>query len=219
MNAEAVLKEIAEQTSDCTRCKLHYSRRNAVPGAGNPNSTLMFIGEGPGFHENQQGLPFVGAAGSFLDELLDEAGLKREDVFITNVVKCRPPGNRDPQPEELEACKPYLERQITAINPDVIVTLGRFSMGHFINNGKISSIHGRSFWSNGRMIVPMYHPAAALHQPSLRSVVVEDFQKLPGMIKEAQEARRSNPDLNSLSAVETLEDTRDDHGTEQLSLF
>jgi DNA polymerase len=179
----------------------------------------MFIGEGPGFHENQQGLPFVGAAGSFLDELLTEAGLKREDVFITNVVNCRPPGNRDPQPEELEACKPYLERQIAVINPDVIVTLGRFSMGHFINNGKISSIHGRSFWSGGRMIVPMYHPAAALHQPSLRSVVVEDFQKLPGMIKEAQEARRSNPDLASLSAVETLEDTQDDHGTEQLSLF
>ncbi|HAF48947.1 MAG TPA: uracil-DNA glycosylase [Anaerolineaceae bacterium] len=219
MNAEAVLKEIGQQTSVCTRCKLHYSRRNAVPGAGNPNSTLMFIGEGPGFHENQQGLPFVGAAGSFLDELLAEAGLKREDVFITNVVKCRPPGNRDPQPEELEACKPYLERQIAAINPDVIVTLGRFSMGHFINNGKISSIHGRSFWSNGRMVIPMYHPAAALHQPSLRSVVVEDFQKLPGMINEAQEARRSNPDQASFSAVETLEDTQDDHGTEQLSLF
>ncbi|MDT8382700.1 MAG: uracil-DNA glycosylase [Brevefilum sp.] len=219
MNAEAVLKEIGEQTSVCTRCKLHYSRRNAVPGAGNPNSTLMFIGEGPGFHENQLGLPFVGAAGSFLDELLVEAGLKREDVFITNVVKCRPPGNRDPQPEELEACKPYLERQIAAINPDVIVTLGRFSMGHFINNGKISSIHGRSFWSGGRMIVPMYHPAAALHQPSLRSVVVEDFQKLPGMIKEAQETRRTNLDLSSLSAVETLDDVQDDHGTEQLSLF
>lgn len=219
MNAEAVLKEIGQQTSVCTRCKLHYSRRNAVPGAGNPNTTLMFIGEGPGFHENQQGLPFVGAAGSFLDELLAEAGLKREDVFITNVVKCRPPGNRDPQPEELEACKPYLERQIAAINPDVIVTLGRFSMGHFINNGKISSIHGRSFWSNGRMVIPMYHPAAALHQPSLRSVVVEDFQKLPGMINEAQEARRSNPDQASSSAVETLEDTQDDHGTEQLSLF
>jgi len=219
VNAEAVLKEIGQQTSVCTRCKLHYSRRNAVPGAGNPNTTLMFIGEGPGFHENQQGLPFVGAAGSFLDELLAEAGLKREDVFITNVVKCRPPGNRDPQPEELEACKPYLERQIAAINPDVIVTLGRFSMGHFINNGKISSIHGRSFWSNGRMVIPMYHPAAALHQPSLRSVVVEDFQKLPGMINEAQEARRSNPDQASSSAVETLEDTQDDHGTEQLSLF
>ncbi len=219
MKAEEILNEIAHQTSVCTRCKLHYSRINAVPGAGKPDSEIMFIGEGPGFHENQQGLPFVGAAGSFLDELLAEAGLKREDVFITNVVKCRPPGNRDPQPEELEACKPYLERQIAAINPDVIVTLGRFSMGHFINNGKISSIHGRSFWSNGRMIVPMYHPAAALHQPSLRNVVVEDFQKLPGMIEEAQKARRSNPDLASLSEVETLDDVQDDHGTEQLSLF
>lgn len=219
MKAQEVLKEVAEQTSVCMRCKLHHSRRNAVPGAGNPYSTLMFIGEGPGFHENQQGLPFVGAAGSFLDELLAEAGLKREDVFITNVVKCRPPGNRDPQPEELEACKPYLERQIAAINPGVIVTLGRFSMGNFINNGKISSIHGRSFWSNGRMIVPMYHPAAALHQPSLRSVVVADFQKLPGMIKEAQEARHINPDLTSLSEVAAFEDAQDDHGTEQLSLF
>ena len=219
MKAEAVLKEIAKQTSVCTRCKLHYSRRNAVSGAGNPNSMLMFIGEGPGFHENEQGLPFVGAAGGFLDDLLAEANLKREDVFITNVVKCRPPGNRDPLPEELEACKPYLERQIAAINPDVIVTLGRFSMGHFINNSKISSIHGRPFWSNGRMVVPMYHPAAALHQPSLRSVVVSDFQKLPGMIKEAQEARRKNPDLASLSEVDAFNDSQDDHGTEQLSLF
>lgn len=219
MKAEAVLKEIAEQTSVCTRCKLHYSRKKAVPGAGNPNSKIMFIGEGPGFHENEQGLPFVGAAGGFLDELLAEANLKREDVFITNVVKCRPPGNRDPLPEELEACKPYLERQIAAINPDVIVTLGRFSMGHFINNGKISSIHGRSFWSNGRMVVPMYHPAAALHQPSLRSVVVTDFQKLPGLIKEAQEAHRKNPDLASLNEVDAFDDSQDDHGTEQLSLF
>ncbi|MDY6845664.1 MAG: uracil-DNA glycosylase, partial [Chloroflexota bacterium] len=187
MKAEAVLKEIAEQTSVCTRCKLHHSRRNAVPGAGNPNSPFMFIGEGPGFYENEQGMPFVGAAGVFLDELLTEADLKREDVFITNVVKCRPPGNRDPLPEELEACKPYLERQIAAINPEVIVTLGRFSMGHFINNSRISSVHGRPFWSHGRMVVPMYHPAAALHQPSLRSLIVTDFQKLPGLMKEAQE--------------------------------
>lgn len=219
MKAEEVLKEIAQQTSVCTRCKLHYSRRNAVPGAGNPQSEIMFIGEGPGFHENVQGLPFVGPAGQFLDELLEEANLKREDVFITNVVKCRPPGNRDPQPEELEACKPYLERQIAVINPHVIVTLGRFSMGHFFNNGKISSIHGRSFWSNGRMIVPMYHPAAALHQPSLRNVVVEDFKKLPEMIKEAKETRKLNPDLVSLSDVDTFDDTQDEHGAEQLSLF
>ncbi len=219
MKPEEILNEIAQQTSVCTRCKLHYSRRNTVPGSGNPQSEIMFIGEGPGFHENQQGLPFVGAAGQFLDELLAEANLKREDVFITNVVKCRPPGNRDPQPEELEACKLYLERQIAAINPIVIVTLGRFSMGHFINNGKISSIHGRSFWSNGRMIIPMYHPAAALHQPSLRNVVVEDFKKLPGMVEEVKETRRNNPNLVSLSDVEVLEDSQEDHGTEQLSLF
>jgi DNA polymerase len=219
VKAEAILKEIAEQTSVCTRCKLHYSRKKAVPGAGNPNSEILFIGEGPGFHENEQGLPFVGAAGQFLDELLAEADLKREDVFITNVVKCRPPGNRDPQPEELEACKPFLDRQIAAINPDVIVTLGRFSMGHFINNGKISSIHGRIFWSNGRMIVPMYHPAAALHQPSLRSVVVEDFKKLPEMLKEAKETRKNNPGISSLSEEDAFDDAQDEHGTEQLSLF
>ena len=219
MKAEAVLKQIAEQTAVCTRCKLHHSRKNAVPGAGNPHSEIMFIGEGPGFHENEQGLPFVGPAGQFLDELLEETDLKREDVFITNVVKCRPPGNRDPQPEELEACKPYLERQIAAINPDVIVTLGRFSMGHFINNGKISSIHGRSFWSNGRMIIPMYHPAAALHQPSLRQVVVDDFKKLPDMVSEAQETRRNNPNLSSMNELEPLSDSEEDGSTQQLSLF
>lgn len=219
MNPEDILKEIAEQTAACTRCQLQHSRKKAVPGAGDPYSEIMFIGEGPGFHENQQGLPFVGAAGNFLDELLADANLIRKDVFITNVVKCRPPGNRDPQVEELEACRGYLERQIAAINPAVIVTLGRYSMAHFINNGKISSIHGRSYWINGRMIVPMYHPAAALHQPSLRSVVKQDFSRLPGMIEKAKETRRNNPDLAAMSQVELEEDLPDDNGTEQLALF
>jgi DNA polymerase len=218
LNPEAILAEIAGQTAECTRCKLQYSRKHAVPGAGNPEAEILFIGEGPGFHENEQGLPFVGAAGQFLDELLTVAGLKREDVFITNVVKCRPPGNRDPQFEELDACKPYLERQIAAINPDVIVTLGRYSMGHFINNGKISGIHGKPFWSNGRMIVPMYHPAAALHMPSLRETVKQDFANLPEMIAKAQETRRDNPDLVALSQP-VEEEQLDDTGTEQLSLF
>ena len=218
MKPEEVLKEVAEQAAECTRCKLHFSRKHAVPGSGDPHTSIMFIGEGPGFHENQQGLPFVGAAGNFLDELLGEAGLKREEVFITNVVKCRPPGNRDPQSEELEACKPYLERQIAAINPDVIVTLGRISMGYFINNGKISSIHGRSFWSSGRMIVPMYHPAAALHQPSLRDVVKGDFAELSDLINKAKETRQNNPDLASMS-LEDHENDQDDSATEQLSLF
>jgi uracil-DNA glycosylase len=219
LNPEAILKEVAEQTAVCTRCMLQHSRKNAVPGSGNPHAEIMFIGEGPGFHENEQGLPFVGAAGQFLDELLADAGLNREDVFITNVVKCRPPGNRDPQVEELEACKGYLERQIAAINPDVIVTLGRFSMGHFINNGKISGIHGKPFWSNGRMIVPMYHPAAALHQPSLRDVVKQDFARLSEMIDKAQETRRDNPDLVALSAPAEDEDAVDENGAEQLPLF
>ena len=218
MRPDEVLKEIAEQTMTCTRCKLHFSRKNAVPGAGNPNTSIMFIGEGPGFHENEQGLPFVGAAGRFLDELLEQAGLTREKVFITIVVKCRPPGNRDPQPEELEACKHYLDRQIAAINPDVIVTLGRISMSYFVSNGKISSIHGRHYWSNGRMVVPMYHPAAALHQPSLRSVVKEDFANLPGMIETAEKSRQENPNLIAKSQ-ENTDDAPDDHFTEQLSLF
>ena len=219
MKPEEVLKEIAEQTETCTRCKLHFSRKKAVPGAGDPNTSIMFIGEGPGFHENEQGLPFVGAAGRFLDELLDQAGLSREKVFITNVVKCRPPGNREPHIKELEACKTYLERQIAAINPDVIVTLGRISMSYFISNGKISSIHGKHYWSNGRMVVPMYHPAAALHQPSLRSVVKEDFAKLPGMIAKAQKTRQENPNLISKNQTDPDEEMPDDHITEQLSLF
>jgi len=218
LRPDEVLKEIAEQTMTCTRCKLHFSRKNAVPGAGDPNTSIMFIGEGPGFHENEQGLPFVGAAGRFLDELLEQAGLTREKVFITNVVKCRPPGNRDPQNEELEACKHYLDRQIAAINPDVIVTLGRISMSYFVSNGKISSIHGRHYWSNGRMVVPMYHPAAALHQPSLRSVVKQDFANLPGLIETAQKTRQENPNLISKSQ-ENTDDEPDDHFTEQLSLF
>lgn len=218
MKPEEVLREVAEQTAVCTRCKLHFSRKNAVPGNGDPHSSIMFIGEGPGFYENEQGLPFVGAAGKFLDELLAEAGLAREGVFITNVVKCRPPGNRDPQIEELDACKPYLERQIAAINPDMIVTLGRISMSYFVSNGKISSIHGHSFWSNGRMVVPMYHPAAALHQPSLREVVKRDFAELPVLIEKAKETRENNPDLASMS-LDLSEEDQDTGETEQLSLF
>ncbi len=219
MKPEEVLKEIANSASKCKRCKLHHSRRKAVPGAGNPQAKIMFIGEAPGFHENQQGFPFVGAAGQFLDELLAEAGLDRETVFITNVVKCRPPGNRDPHPEELEACKPFLERQIAAVNPDVIVTLGRYSMGNFIHNAMISAVHGSAYWSNGRMIIPMFHPAAALHQPSLRSTVKDDFAKLPKMIRNAKETRLNNPDLAAMSGPAPDEDQPDDSSAEQLSLF
>ena len=185
MKADEILKQVANETAACTKCALQHSRKRAVPGEGPANAEIMFIGEGPGFYENEQGRPFVGQAGKFLDELLTGIGMKREQVFIGNVVKCRPPGNRDPLPEELSACSDYLERQIQAINPRVIVTLGRFSMARFLPNAKISDVHGQSYQLKGRTIVPMYHPAAALHQPSLRPMIEKDFKRLPDLIAHA----------------------------------
>lgn len=181
------LKQVAQEVSTCTSCGLHHSRKLAVPGEGPAQAEIMFIGEGPGFHENEQGRPFVGAAGKYLDELLASIRMRRSDVFITNVVKCRPPGNRDPLPEELSACSPYLERQIQAINPRVIVTLGRYSMAHFLPNAKISDIHGQAMRVRGRLIVAMYHPAAALHQRSLKAAIEQDFARLPELIARASQ--------------------------------
>jgi len=185
--AEATLAQIAREVSVCTRCMLHHSRKLAVPGEGPVDAEIMFIGEGPGFHENEQGRPFVGAAGSYLEELLAKINLKRTDVFITNVVKCRPPNNRDPLPDELAACSDYLERQIQGINPKVIVTLGRYSMARFLPNAKISEVHGQAYKIKGRLVVPMFHPAAALHQPSLKISVERDFARLPELIAKASE--------------------------------
>ena len=183
MKAEDELRAVASEVRACGACKLHLSRKNAVPGEGPAASELMFIGEGPGFHENEQGRPFVGAAGKYLEELLAKIGLSREQVFIGNVVKCRPPGNRDPLPEEMQACAGYLERQIAAIQPRVIVTLGRFSMARYFPNARISDIHGQARMVSGRMVVAMYHPAAALHQPSLRREIETDFARLPELIQ------------------------------------
>ena len=180
------LKQVADEVSSCTRCPLHFSRKLAVPGEGPAQAKILFIGEGPGFYENEQGRPFVGAAGKFLDELLEGVGMRRNEVFITNVVKCRPPGNRDPEPAEIEACSDYLERQIRAINPRVIVTLGRHSMGRYLANAKISELHGKAINVKGKLIIPMYHPAAALHQPSLKSTVIADFSSLPELIAKAE---------------------------------
>ncbi len=208
MNSDEVLAKIAQEVQDCKICELHFSRKKGVPGDGPSSAEIMFIGEGPGFHENEQGKPFVGAAGSFLDELLELVNMRREQVFIGNVVKCRPPGNRDPRSEELAACDVYLEQQIQAINPKVIVTLGRFSMERFIPNAKISEIHGKALRIRGRLVVPMYHPAAALHQPSLRSSVEGDFLQLPDLIASAESA----PELE-INAPE------EKSGPKQLSMF
>jgi len=210
VDAASILGQVAEETAGCEKCGLYHSRKLAVPGEGPPDSQIMFIGEGPGFHENEQGRPFVGAAGKFLEELLASIGMTRQQVFITNVVKCRPPGNRDPQADELRACSSYLERQIRAINPKVIVTLGRFSMQRYLPNAKISQVHGQAVRVRGRLIVPMYHPAAALHQPSLRGAVEEDFAKLPQLVEKAA----TIPDYVSPTPTQKQEDK-----PQQLSMF
>ena len=186
MPAEERLQAIRAQVQQCSACPLYAGRTRAVPGEGPASSRVMFIGEGPGYHEDQQGQPFVGQAGKFLDELLACAGLKRAEVFISNVVKCRPPSNRDPEPEELKACDQYLNAQIEANNPRVIVTLGRFSMAKFVTNGKISQIHGRPHQVDGRVVVTMYHPAAALHQPDLKKTLLEDFGRLKQFLQQAE---------------------------------
>ncbi len=210
MTPEETLAQIAKEVSSCQKCALYPSRKLSVPGEGPANSEIMFIGEGPGFHENEQGRPFVGAAGNFLNELLAEAGLKRSDVWIGNVVKCRPPGNRDPLPEELAACNEYLERQIAAINPKIIITLGRFSMGKYMPGAKISSVHGQMRRVGDRFVIAMFHPAAALHQAALKPAILKDFAGLPKLLEQARAAlKRSVP----AAAEEALEDPK------QLSMF
>jgi len=186
------LETLAAEIARCTRCLLHRGRTKAVPGEGPQHAEVLFIGEAPGFHEDQQGRPFVGAAGQFLEELLADIGLTRTQVFIANVIKCRPPGNRDPLPEEIEACKPYLDRQIELIQPKVVVTLGRFSMTRAFPNARISHIHGQPRKIGGVIYYPMYHPAAALHQPSLRRDVEEDMRRIPELLKQAAHMAESS---------------------------
>ncbi len=183
------VESLYDEVRGCQRCTLSKTRTLAVPGEGPLDAEVMFIGEAPGVNEDRQGRPFVGQAGSFLEELLGEAGLTRPEVYICNVLKCRPPGNRDPLPTEIEACSDYLSAQIRLIDPLLVVTLGRYSMSRFFPNQAISRIHGRPREANGRILVPMYHPAAALHQQRLRSVIVDDFRTLPELLERARAAR------------------------------
>ena len=182
--------EFRNVVRSCTLCPLSITRTNAVPGEGPLEAEVMCIGEAPGVNEDKQGMPFVGAAGNFLTELLAAGGLKREDVYICNVLKCRPPSNRDPLPEEIEACSEYLDLQLDMVDPLVVITLGRFSMAKWFPQQAISRIHGTVKEADGRLIVPMYHPAAALHQGSLRQVLLDDFSKLPGIL---ERARKTGP--------------------------
>lgn len=218
MQAEEALIKIREEVSNCRACKLCENRKNAVPGEGPATAEVMFIGEGPGFHENEQGKPFVGQAGHFLDQLLEAAGLQRENVFITNVVKCRPPQNRDPEPDELATCNQFLERQIEAIKPRVIVTLGRFSMAHFVENGKIGAIHGKAHLVDDQLVVTMYHPAAALHQPALKGTLMADFAGIRHLLEKAHKSEQAAP-VTQKSVKTKEEQTPENVTPEQLSLF
>lgn len=174
---------LASQIRTCTQCALCQTRTHAVPGEGNMQPLVVFVGEAPGAEEDRLGRPFVGRSGRFLDSMIEWIGLRREDVFITNVVKCRPPQNRAPQPDEVAACRDYLERQIEILAPRVVVTLGRYSMQHWFPGERITQIHGQTREiAPGRAALPLFHPAAALRNPTWRKAFAVDMQKLPGLL-------------------------------------
>ena len=180
----SALTELCRQMASCQACDLAQLRTRVVPGEGAEDADILFIGEAPGLNEDREGRPFVGAAGAFLDELLSSIGLSRNDVYIANVIKCRPQANRDPLPVEIRACKPWLDQQIELIRPKVIVTLGRYSLARYIGNESISRVHGKPRMVGDVLCFPMYHPAAALHQGSLRKVIEEDMRRLPQLLRD-----------------------------------
>lgn len=189
MTAPILLETIATEIAGCTACGLANGRHRTVPGEGPADTELLFIGEAPGWNENQQGRPFIGAAGRFLEELLASIGLSRQDVFIANVVKCWPPGNRDPQPAEIETCRPFLDRQVAAIQPLLVVTLGRHSMARWFPGVTIGRVHGTHAVVDGQPVFAMYHPAAALHQGSLRQTMLDDMQRIPPLLDRLRQER------------------------------
>ena len=216
---EQVLEEIGAEVRRCTACRLCEKRTKAVPGEGALKSGIMFIGEGPGFHEDRQGRPFVGQAGKLLEEMLAAVGLRREQVYITNVVKCRPPGNRDPQPDEIAACNGYLDRQLAAIDPRIVVTLGRFSLARFFPGAKISAVHGEPKFADGRAFVPFYHPAAGLRTPAIKQMLFEDVQKLPAIAKRLKELDAQGLFDRQEAEDAVAETAEEDPAADQLSLF
>ena len=205
----AALEAIAAEVRDCTRCRLHVGRTRSVPGEGNPSTEVVFVGEGPGFNEDRQGRPFVGRAGDLLVKLLGSIGWRREDVFITNIVKCRPPDNRDPEPDEIAACAPYLVRQLEILDPAMVVTLGRYSMGRFMPGARISQAHGTvrpadpATGARDALVFAMYHPAAALRTPAIERDSYADAATIPAVLLDAR-ARRA--DHASTAAQEPTED-------------
>ncbi len=199
--AFADLDSLAAAVRSCQRCGLHAGRTHAVPGEGLPTAQVMFVGEGPGFHEDQQGRPFVGQAGLLLDELIEGIDMHREDVFIANVLKCRPPNNRDPLPDEAAACRPYLDQQLALVDPAIVVLLGRHALNAFFPDARISRARGVARRVDGRVFLPVYHPAAALRQLRLREVLTQDFAMIPTLLHDAAAAlvEPPRPDTQQLS--------------------
>lgn len=187
------LNQLAAQIRACQRCRLARTRGQAVPGEGPDNAPMVLIGEGPGFHEDRQGRPFVGRSGELLEDLLGSIGLARGDVFIANVVKCRPPDNRDPLPDEIDACRPYLDRQIELIGPRLVLTLGRISMARYFPAQSITRIHGQIKWVDGVGYAPMFHPAAALRNPQWMTAIRADFAQLAPLVAELYPGRTGQP--------------------------
>ncbi len=198
----SALTELYKEIALCQQCEIAKYRTKVVPGEGAEDSEILFIGEAPGWHEDQQGRPFVGPAGQYLDKLLASINLKREQVYIANVIKCRPQGNRDPLPVEIQNCRKWLERQIELIRPKMIVTLGRYSMAMFFPNKSISKIHGSAQRRDNVIYYAMYHPAAALHQQSLRQVIEADMLKIPSVLAQAEIVTEEKPEPQQLSMFE-----------------
>ena len=189
----SALTELYQQIALCHKCDIAKLRTKVVPGEGAENADIIFIGEAPGWHEDQQGRPFVGQAGQFLDRLLASINLNRQQVYIANVIKCRPPDNRDPLPTEIQNCRQWLDSQIAIIKPKMIVTLGRYSMAMYFPGKSISKIHGTAVKRDNVIYYAMYHPAAALHQQSLRQAIEADMLKIPRLLAEARNVQEARP--------------------------
>ncbi|MGQ9545690.1 MAG: uracil-DNA glycosylase [Dehalococcoidia bacterium] len=201
----AALAQLYEEIRACRDCELAKYRTKVVPGEGAEDAELLFIGEAPGWHEDQQGRPFVGPAGQFLDQLLASIGLRREEVYIANVIKCRPPQNREPLPAEIESCRKWLDRQIEIIQPRMIITLGRYSLARYFPNESVSKIHGKPRRIQGVVYYPMYHPAAALHQASLRRIIETDMLKIPQIVAQADDVLQDTVESQQLSLFPNLQ--------------
>ena len=214
------LDELQSSLHDCQRCRLSSGRTQVVFGVGNPNADIMFVGEAPGFYEDKQGEPFVGAAGKLLTELLESIGLSRTDIYIANVIKCRPPNNRDPQADEIETCQPFLIQQVKLINPQLVCSLGNFATQTLLGQKVgITKVRGRTFRRPDFTLFPLLHPAAALHQGNLRIPLKEDFQKLKEVLDKMKNTQDSSSSPSSAQTQEEVTPSEDSTQPTQMNLF